>query len=175
MIESGLLTEAGDRYAVTGLAAPFAIPMSLHASLLARSLSLGAYPRGGTDRGSAGPFVFARADQRRRSDAPAKAGRCTGAISARRVDSSGAGTPPHAEYTFKHALVQDAAYDTLLRSNRQQLHARIAAVMERKFPEVVTSTPEVLAQHYASAGIALQAIPYWLKAGRVCPATINFD
>ena len=85
------------------------------------------------------------------------------------------GTPPDAEYTFKHALVQDAAYDTLLRSNRQQLHARIAAVMESKFPEVVTTTPEVLAQHYTTAGIALQAIPYWLKAGRGCSATINFD
>ena len=76
------------------------------------------------------------------------------------------GTPPDAEYTYKHALVQDAAYDTLLRSNRQQLHARIATAMESKFPEVVTSTPEVLAQHYTAAGVALQAIPYWLKAGQ---------
>jgi predicted ATPase len=57
------------------------------------------------------------------------------------------GLPPRATYLFKHALVQDAAYDTLLRSNRQQLHARIGTVLENKFPEVVTSMPEVLAQH----------------------------
>ena len=76
------------------------------------------------------------------------------------------GTPPDAEYTFKHALVQDAAYSTLLRSSRQQLHARIAAVYESHFPETVRATPEVLAQHYTSAGIATQAIPSWLRAGQ---------
>jgi predicted ATPase len=77
------------------------------------------------------------------------------------------GTPPDAEYTFKHALVRDAAYDTLLRSTRQQLHARIAAVLEKQFPEIAAATPEVLAQHYTAAGVALQAIPLWLKAGEL--------
>ena len=68
--------------------------------------------------------------------------------------------------TLKHALIRDAAYDILLRSNRQQLHARIAAVLEKRFPETAAGTPEVLAQHYTAAGIVSQAIPYWLKAGR---------
>ena len=63
------------------------------------------------------------------------------------------GTPPDAEYTFKHALVRDAAYETLLRSSRQQLHARIAAVLESRFPEMASATPEILAQHYSAAGM----------------------
>src|SRR4029077_18564138 len=57
------------------------------------------------------------------------------------------GSPPEAEYTFKHALVQDAAYDTLLRSRKQQLHARIAAALERGFPELVPPAPALLAHH----------------------------
>lgn len=63
--------------------------------------------------------------------------------------------------------MRDAAYDTLLRSSRQQLHARIAAILEKQFPQIAAATPEVLAQHYAAAGMALQAIPPWLKAGEV--------
>jgi predicted ATPase len=76
------------------------------------------------------------------------------------------GVPPQASYLFKHALVQDAAYSTLLRSRRQQLHARIAAILESKFPETVAATPEILAQHYTLAGSAAQAVPCWLKAGQ---------
>src|SRR4030095_9317654 len=59
------------------------------------------------------------------------------------------GTPPDAEYTFKHALVQEAAYGTLLRSRRQQLHARIAVTLEDQFPEVVATQPALLARHCA--------------------------
>src|SRR5215471_17087167 len=75
------------------------------------------------------------------------------------------GTPPDAEYTFKHALVQDAAYDTLLRSRRQQLHARIAVTLEDQFPEIVGTQPELLAQHCAEARLGERAVSYWLKAG----------
>jgi hypothetical protein len=76
------------------------------------------------------------------------------------------GMPPHAEYTFKHSLVQDAAYGTLLRSRRQQLHARIAATLEDQFPEVVVTQPALLARHCAEAGLVEKAVAYWLKAGR---------
>jgi predicted ATPase len=76
------------------------------------------------------------------------------------------GTPRDAEYTFKHALVQDAAYGTLLRSRRQQLHARIAATLEDQFPEIVMAQPALLAQHCAEAGLAEKAVVYRLKAGR---------
>jgi predicted ATPase len=76
------------------------------------------------------------------------------------------GMPPDAEYTFKHALVQDAAYGTLLRSRRQQLHARIAMTLEDQFPEIVVAQPELLAQHCAEAGLAEKAVGYCLKAGQ---------
>jgi class 3 adenylate cyclase/tetratricopeptide (TPR) repeat protein len=76
------------------------------------------------------------------------------------------GTPPESSYVFKHALVQDAAYGTLLRSRRQRLHARIAATLEDRFPEIVLAQPALLAQHCTAAGLAEKAVGYWLKAGR---------
>jgi predicted ATPase len=77
------------------------------------------------------------------------------------------GRPPQATYLFKHALVQDAAYQSLLRSTRQQHHQRIAQVLETQFPETVESQPELLAQHYTEAGLLAQAIPYWQRAGQL--------
>jgi predicted ATPase len=62
------------------------------------------------------------------------------------------GVPPHASYRFKHALVQDVAYGTLLKSRRQQLHARIAEVLERHFPKQAEAQPELLAHHCTKAG-----------------------
>ena len=76
------------------------------------------------------------------------------------------GAPPAAEYLFKHALVQDAAYDTLLRRTRQQLHARIAEALEAHSPELMDIQPELLAQHYAKAGLVEKSVAYWGKAGR---------
>jgi predicted ATPase len=76
------------------------------------------------------------------------------------------GTPPQATYSFKHALVQDAAYATLVRAKRQRLHARIAAAIEQHFPETVQAQPELLAHHHMEAGLAEPAIDYWLRAGR---------
>ena len=77
------------------------------------------------------------------------------------------GAPPHATYLFKHALVQDAAYGTLLRGPRQELHARIAAAIEAMMPERVEREPELLAHHYAEAGQPDTAAGYWLAAGRL--------
>jgi predicted ATPase len=75
------------------------------------------------------------------------------------------GLPPQATYLFKHALIQDAAYQSLLRSSRQQYHQRIAQVLEEGFPEICDTQPELLAHHYAEAGLSAQAIVYWQKAG----------
>jgi class 3 adenylate cyclase/predicted ATPase len=75
------------------------------------------------------------------------------------------GTPPDALYTFKHALVQDAAHSSLLRSVRQQLHTQIAAALETDFPEVTENQPELLAQHYAEAGLIEKSVACWGKAG----------
>jgi class 3 adenylate cyclase/predicted ATPase len=76
------------------------------------------------------------------------------------------GAPTQVSYIFKHALVQDAAYNSLLISRRQQLHARIAQVLEERFPEIVTAEPEVLAHHFRQAGLAAKAAEYHEQAGR---------
>lgn len=76
------------------------------------------------------------------------------------------GTPPHATFRFKHALIQDAAYQSLLKSTRQQHHRSIAVTLESDFPETATTKPELLAHHYAEAGLTEQAIPYWLAAAK---------
>jgi predicted ATPase len=75
------------------------------------------------------------------------------------------GLVPQAHYLFKHALVQDTAYQSLLKSRRQQLHQQVAQVLTEQFPETVETQPELLAHHYTEAGLIEQAIPYWQKAG----------
>jgi predicted ATPase len=77
------------------------------------------------------------------------------------------GTPPDATYTFKHAMVQDAAYDSLLKSRRQALHAKIARVLEEHFPATKNTEPELLAHHLTAAGETETAIGYWQKAGKL--------
>ena len=75
------------------------------------------------------------------------------------------GIPPEATYLFKHALIQDAAYETLLKSRRRELHRRVARVMTDKFPALAEARPEVLARHWTEAGDAKPAIAAWQKAG----------
>ncbi len=76
------------------------------------------------------------------------------------------GLPPNATYIFKHALVQDAAYESQLKSRRQEIHKEINAVLLRDFPEVAGSQPETLAIHYTEAGMLPEAIAEWLRAGQ---------
>jgi predicted ATPase len=75
------------------------------------------------------------------------------------------GEPPTATYGFKHALVRDAAYESLLRSRRQVLHRRLVAAIEGEFPQLGDGQPELLAHHCAGAGLSEKAIGYWRKAG----------
>jgi class 3 adenylate cyclase/tetratricopeptide (TPR) repeat protein len=75
------------------------------------------------------------------------------------------GLVPQATYLFKHALIQDTAYQSLLKSTRQQYHRQIAQVLAARFPETVETQPELVAQHYTEAGLREQAIPYWQRAG----------
>jgi predicted ATPase len=76
------------------------------------------------------------------------------------------GVPPHATYLFKHALVQDAAYGTLLREPRRALHARIAETLEGQFADIAESQPELLARHYTEAGLIEKAVSFWRTAGQ---------
>ncbi len=75
------------------------------------------------------------------------------------------GTLPDARYTFKHALLQDAAYESLLKGKRQGLHDRVAQVLQGRFPERTEAEPELLAHHYTEAGSVEQAIEYWQRVG----------
>ena len=84
------------------------------------------------------------------------------------------GTPPHATYLFKHALVQDAAYSTLLRGRRQELHARVAAALEAHFADLVERQPELLAHHLTAASDTERAVDQWLKAGQHAAAQFAY-
>ena len=84
------------------------------------------------------------------------------------------GIAPHASYLFKHALVQDAAYSTLLRGRRQELHARVAAALEAHFADLVERQPEFLAHHLTAAGTTERAVDQWLKAGRHAAARLAY-
>ncbi|HXZ02801.1 MAG TPA: AAA family ATPase [Stellaceae bacterium] len=164
-VESGLLVDRGDRYVATGPMAPLAIPTSLQASLLARLDRLApmrnlAQVAAALGRHFSHELISAVADMPRPLLDDALAQLVRAELIHRR------GTPPDAEYTFKHALVQDAAYGTLLRGRRQQLHARIAAALEDGFPEIAAAQPALLARHCAEAGLAEKAVAYWLKAGQ---------
>lgn len=76
------------------------------------------------------------------------------------------GRPPRAKYFFRHALIQDAAYTSLLRSVRQHYHQQIAQLFEKQFPDIIALQPEGVAHHYTEAGLGEQAVPYWLQAGQ---------
>src|SRR5438128_5412819 len=76
------------------------------------------------------------------------------------------GRPPRARYIFKHALIQDAAYASLLKSTRQQVHQQVAQVFEARFPALAETQPELVAQHYTAAGCTEQAVRYWQRAGQ---------
>jgi class 3 adenylate cyclase/predicted ATPase len=165
VLESGLLQEHDERHDLTGPLPPLAIPATLHDSLMARldrltmvkSLAqLGAtlgrefsyellqavspWDDGTLQRGLqqlvAAEFLYQR------------------------------GLPPQATYRFKHALIQEAAYQSVLRSTRQQYHQRIAQALEAQFPESVETQPELVAQHYTAAGCAEPAVVYWQRAGQ---------
>jgi class 3 adenylate cyclase/predicted ATPase len=163
MLESGLLAERMDRYALTAPLPPLAIPNTLHDSLMARLDRLSAI-KGLAQLGAAigrefsYPLLKAVApwDENVLREGLAQL------VSAEFLHQQG--TPPNATYRFKHALIQDAAYQSLLKSTRQQHHQRIANTLESGFSEIVTSQPELLAHHYTEAGLTAQAIPYWHAA-----------
>src|SRR6201995_4232 len=142
------------------------VPPTLHASLMARLDRLEPAAREAAQAGAAIGREFGYALLASIIDLPEA--QLRGALD--RLTNAGLlfarGVPPEASYLFKHALVQDAAYGSLLRARRQSLHSRIAATLEARFPETVQAQPALLAQHCRAAGLAEQAVMYWLKAGR---------
>jgi predicted ATPase len=165
VLESGLLQEQDDRYDLSGPLPPLAIPATLHDALMARLDRLAAaklVAQLGAVIGRTFAYDLVQAV------APLDAATLRGAL-AQLVEAelvAQRGIPPQATYTFKHALIQDAAYQSLLRSTRQQYHQRLAQVLETRFPETTETQPELLAYHYTEAGLREPAIAYWQRAGQ---------
>ena len=165
VLESGLLQEREDRYELTGPLPPLAIPATLHDSLMARLDRLAAV-KGLAQLGATlgREFSYALLQAVSPWDEATLQRGLQQLVEAEFLYQQG--LPPQATYLFKHALIQDAAYQSLLRSTRQQYHQRIAQVLEARFPEVCETQPELLAHHYTEAGLMAQAIPYWQRAGQ---------
>ena len=165
VIESGVLDDDGDDDASSARLAPLAIPATLQASLLARLDRLSATREVAQIAAALGRQfsheLISAAARMPETQLEKALDQLVGAeLMFRR------GSPPDAEYTFKHALVQDAAYSTLLRSQRHLIHGRIVAALEGQFPEIVESQPEKLAHHCAEAGQLEKAVVYALAAAR---------
>ena len=175
VLEAGLLRPDGDRYVLQDPLPSLTIPSTLQGSLLARLDYL--------------------ADVRKVAQVAACIGRefdhellaAVVPLSKDELEEALAqlakselifrrGVAPEATYTFKHALVRDTAYESLLRSGRRELHARIAEILERQRPETADVQPELLAHHYTEAGLAEQAIRYWQRAGaRAAELSANLE
>ena len=165
VLESGLVREDADRYILTGPLPPLAIPATLQDALMARLDRLAAVKEVAQLGAVLGrEFSYALLRAVAPLEEPTLQQSLAQLVEAELLYQRG--HPPQATYLFKHALVQDAAYQSLLRSTRQQYHQRIAQVLETQFPHVIEMQPELLAHHYAEAGLAEQAIPYWQQAGQ---------
>jgi class 3 adenylate cyclase/tetratricopeptide (TPR) repeat protein len=161
VLESGLLSDAGDHWKLAGPLPDLAIPATLQDSLMARLDRL-ASVREVAQIGAVIGREFAH--ELLAAVSPLSEPQLGAALN-QLVQSElifRCGAPPDATYSFKHALVQDAAYQSLLRSRRQQLHAKIAEMLEARFEG---TPPEVVARHCTEAGLTDKAVGYWHLAG----------
>jgi predicted ATPase len=164
VLEAGILVEDAGGYRLDGPLPPLAIPATLQDSLMARLDRLAPVKEIGQIGAAIGrefSYSLLRAlvgrDEARLNDALARFEEAE--LLFRR------GEPPDAIYSFKHALVQDAAYESLLKSRRQVLHRRIAEALRDRFPTVAETQPEVVAHHFTQAGLTEAAVEWWGKAG----------
>jgi class 3 adenylate cyclase/predicted ATPase len=165
ILESGQLQALDEHYELTGALSTFAIPTTLQDSLMARLDRL-ISAKGIAQLGAAigRQFAYDLLHAVSQLDVITLQRELGRLVEAEIVYQRG--VLPQATYVFKHALIQDAAYQSLLRSTRQQYHLRIAQVLAEHFPETAGTQPELLAHHYTEAGLVEQAIPYWQRAGQ---------
>jgi predicted ATPase/class 3 adenylate cyclase len=165
VLESGLLWEGEERYTLTGPLPPLAIPTTLHDSLMARLDRLAMVKEVAQLGATIGrTFAYELLQAVSLLDNTLLQQSLWQLVDAELMYQQG--VPPQATYLFKHALIQDAAYQSLLRSTRQQYHQRIAQVLETQFPETTETQPELLAHHYTEAGLSAPAVAYWQRAGQ---------
>jgi class 3 adenylate cyclase len=164
VLESDLLQEQEDGYALTGPLPPLAIPATLHDSLLARLDHLGT-AKGLAQLGATlgREFSYELLQAVSPWDEETLQQGLHQLVAAEFLYQRG--LPPQTTYLFKHALIQDAAYQSLLKRTRQQYHQRVAQVLEAQFPDTAATQPELLAYHYTEAGCWEQAVGYWQRAG----------
>jgi predicted ATPase/class 3 adenylate cyclase len=165
LLESGILQGTEDRYALTGPLPAFAIPSTLQDALMARLdrlVTAKGVAQLGATIGRHFSYTLLRAVAPVEEDILSTELR-------RLVEAeilAQHGVLPQATYTFTHALIQETAYQSLLKSTRQQYHRRIAQVLEAHVPDLRDTQPELLAHHYTEAGFIAQALPYWQQAGQ---------
>ena len=165
VIESQLVVRDGGSLRVDGVLPPLAIPATLKDSLMARLDRLAPVAQvaqAGAAIGRNFSYAMIAAVSRQSDESLCAALRSL--IDAELIFEHG--TPPNSTYIFKHALIQDAAYDSMLRSRRHILHTRIVLAIESHFPEMIESVPEVVAQHCARAELTEKAIDYLTRAGK---------
>jgi class 3 adenylate cyclase len=165
ILEAGYLKEVHGHYELTGSLRALTIPVTLQDSLMAR------LDRLVTAKGIAQlaavlgrQFAYALLQRVSQVDAMTLQRELGRLVDAELVYQRG--VPPHSTYVFKHALIQDAAYASLLKSTRQHYHQQIAQVLEAQFPETAETQPELLAHHYTEAALPEKAVPYWHHAGQ---------
>jgi predicted ATPase/class 3 adenylate cyclase len=169
VLEAGILVKDSKGYHLDGPLPPLAIPTTLQDSLMARLDRLAPVKEISQIGAAIGrDFSFSLIREVVGWDDAALKNALAKLEQAELVFRRG--EPPEAIYSFKHALVRDAAYESLLKSRRQQLHGQIARTMEKKFTDIAVSQPEVLAHHFTEAGLVKSAIDYWLKAGNIALA-----
>jgi predicted ATPase len=165
VLDAGYLTEVDGHYALTGSFASLAIPATLQDSLMARLDQLGDAKAVAQYAAVIGrQFSYDLLLALSQLDEVMLQHELGRLVDAELLYQRG--LTPQATYTFKHALIQDAAYQSLLKSTRQQYHRRIAQVLEERFAETVETQPELLAHHYTEAGEDETAIRYWQQAGQ---------
>jgi tetratricopeptide (TPR) repeat protein len=165
VLESGLLREASDRYELTGPLPPLAIPASLQDSLVARLDRLDT-TKEVVQLGSVlgREFKYDMLKSASRLDSSVLDAELQRLVDAGLFYQVGSSAP--AAYAFKHALIQDAAYQQMLRGRRQQLHQTVAQAIQLHFPDLARTQPERLAHHLTEAGLLEAAIPTWQRAGQ---------
>ncbi|HTS52082.1 MAG TPA: AAA family ATPase [Burkholderiales bacterium] len=171
VLESRLLREESSRYTLQAPLPALAIPTTLRDSLIARLDRLGPV----REQAQIGACIGREFSYKLLAAlSPLGGGQLEEALE--QLTRTGLvfrrGTAPDASYTFKHALVQDAAYESLLKSKRAQLHAQIAQALEEDFFDQVENAPELLAHHYTQAGNPAVAVPLWRKAGELAWARV---
>ncbi len=166
VINSGLLVEEADQYVLKGHLPSLAIPESLQDSLMARLDQLSSVKEIAQLASTLGRnFSHSLLEAASQMPTAEFETAIDTLLDAELIFKSG--QPPDVQYEFKHALVQETAYNNLLNATRIQYHRRFALLLARDFPESVAKNPESLAYHYSKASMPKEAIPYWLQAGDI--------